>query len=1336
MKANWNYSVQGNYYIGLDVGTNSVGWAVTDEQYHMKKFKGNAMWGVRLFEDAKSAEQRRVSRVARRRLERKKQRLMLLELLFAEEIAKIDPQFYLRMRESDRWADEKQSGSKYSLFHDTDYTDKEYHQSYPTVYHLRSELLGSSQPHDIRLVYLAVHHIMKNRGHFLYEMSDHSNEIMTVPIALEELQQYIQDHYGRDFEPENREQFVTELQRNDIGVTEKKKMLKKAYGRIDECEELGISALLELLAGASVKLAVLFADPDLKNGEVSSVSLKDIDENADTYVDALGDRIGLLESAKTLFDAARLAQVRGDHTYISQAKVAQYEQNRSDLRQLKRYVRRTIPDKYNLIFSERQEKLNNYAAYSQYGLQHGDYHCGQEAFCKFLLGKEVGLPKPEESDTEMSTIYAKVKDGIFLPRLRGSENGVIPYQLNRQELVQILKNASTYLPFLNRVDEDGLSLQKKIIQIFEFRVPYYVGPVSNRAGHHWAVRFSGKEQEKIFPWNFEQIVDTESSAAAFMKNLVGRCTYTGEPVLPKDSLLYSEFALLNEINPIQVNRKPLPLDVKKQLVQDLFYRPEKGTQKRTVTKKDISNYLISRGLIGEGDEISGVDDKVKSKLRSWYDFEDILSRTGDRDMVEDIIRSILVFGKDKKMLRRWLKKNTHGLTEDDVKHICCLKYQDWGRLSKTLLTEIYSPDKYGEAKTIMDYLRDTNLNLMQLLSDDFQFASNAKAHFDALYGNGQTLSQRLDNLYIAPAVRRSIRQTLRIVDEIVDIEKGVPKKIFIEMARDDARAIKKKRTESRKDKLISLYKACKEGSGELFERLANEDENRLRSDKLYLYYTQFGRCMYSEEPIVLDALLRGEKYDIDHIFPQSKIKDNSLDNRVLVKNTLNREKTDEYPIKTDIRQKMQPFWYSLKQKNLISQKKYDRLTRGTKLTNEELSSFVARQLVETRQSTKALATLLKETYGNMTRIVYSKAGNVSDFRQKFGFVKCRDINDLHHAKDAYLNIVVGNVYDTKFTKQFFANIQMENYSLKKVFDFNTPEAWNTVESIQTVKKYMTKNNVLVTRMPHEAKGALYDLQIMPAGKGQLPKKNGMSTERYGGYNKLTGAYFCIVEHTDKKKRVRTIEPVFLYQKEAYERDPVIYCQSILGLKEPVIIASKVRIDTTMELNGNRLLITSRTGNTIIFKHTYQMIVGSEFEQYIKNLSKYNDRCKAKREELPVTSFDGISREKNMELYQLLTRKCGESVYRVCSSAFTIMGNEMAAYEDKFAGMSLWTQVKLLLEALNAFCCNTTYANFKELSGKGTRDRVEFNKNLSVFSSAFLINQSVTGLYEHKIDLLK
>lgn len=201
---------------------------------------------------------------------------------------------------------------------------------------------------------------------------------------------------------------------------------------------------------------------------------------------------------------------------------------------------------------------------------------------------------------------------------------------------------------------------------------------------------------------------------------------------------------------------------------------------------------------------------------------------------------------------------------------------------------------------------------------------------------------------------------------------------------------------------------------------------------------------------------------------------------MLVKSVLNREKTNTYPISQDIRSRMLPFWSMLHDKKMIGDKKYDRLKRNTELTDDELAAFVQRQLTETQQSTKALTQLLQEIYPE-AEIVYSKAGNVSEFRQEFGLLKCREVNDLHHAKDAYLNIVVGNVYKTKFTDRFFLNIRKENYSLKKVFDWDTPGAWKADgTSIATVKKYMAKNNPIITRMPREENGLLFKQTIMPA----------------------------------------------------------------------------------------------------------------------------------------------------------------------------------------------------------------------------------------------------------------
>lgn len=1334
------------YYIGLDIGTNSVGWAVTDEEYRLQKAKGKALWGVRLFEEAKNASERRTSRVARRRIARKKQRLMLLETLFAEELSKADPNFLKRMHESDLWEEDKSTGSANSLFADRAFTDKDYHKRYPTVYHLRSELVRSQEPHDVRLVYLALHHIMKSRGHFLYDTMDSDDKESLNGVStgekLEELCRLLEEAYDTVLDFTDKGAFLSCLQDGGMRISVKGKQLKSYLRKTEQIksqeeqdedndvQRIDVASLADMLSGSGkVKLSKLFGDESLK--DIGNITLqKDLDEQIADVGDMLGDRAELLMKLKEVFDAARLSSLlkkaptaddpTTEFSYLCQAKVQQYEQNGKDLRLLKRYVKKTCPEKYSHIFSEKKKGLDNYAAYSRYGIKNGEYTCGQEAFCKFLRSI---FPKGMDGCDE---IYVRIQENTFLPRLRSSDNGVIPYQLQRRELVKILENASAYLPFLKEKGTDGYTVIEKVIMTFEFRIPYYVGPVSSKAAHRWAVRFAGKEGEKVYPWNFENIVDTEATASAFMEELVGRCTYTGEKVLPKDSLLYGEFSLLNELNPLRLDGHPLPTKVKEKMVQDLFFASSKK-----VTKKAILGYLSGKGLANSNSEITGIDHTVKTVLKSRHDFRSILERTGDRQMVEDVIRAVLVFGEDKTMLRNWLNKHTHGLTEQDKKYICRLKYKDWGRLSDVFLEKIEGVNREtGEIMTIMDALRTTDCNLMQLLAEPYDFAEKAAAYRDELLGNCQSLDERLEDMYISPAVRRSLRQTLRIVDEIVGIQKAAPSKIFVEMARGGKPEDKGTRTVSRKEKLLALYRNCGEQESELFHELENTDEGRLRHDALYLYYTQLGKCMYSGDPIELSEIDKG--YDKDHIFPRSKIKDDSIDNLVLVKNVLNREKSNTYPIGADIRNRMASFWAMLLKKKLISPKKYERLIRAHGLTADELSAFVARQLTQTRQSTKALTVLLQEQYKD-TRIVFSKAGNVSEFRQKFDLIKCRDINDLHHAKDAYLNIVVGNVYDTKFTKRFFLNIQREEYNLKKIFESDTPRAWKTSETIQTVKTVMAKNNILVTRMPKEVRGALFDLQIMPAGKGQLEKKAGMPIEKYGGYNKLTGAYFFVAEYTEKKKRVRAIQPVYLHQKALYEKDSLAYCRQILGLENPKIICRRILTDSLLELDGQRLCISGRTSRQLLFKHTYQLAADALHERYIKDLGKYTERCAEKKAELPVTEYDGLSKEGNLDLYDWFLEKSRRKVY---ADLLKSLCADMETYRDKFASMPMLGQAKLLLEILKSFQCNSRWTNFTELCQKGSVSIIVKSMNISKLSSAYLINQSVTGVYENKVNLLE
>ncbi len=1310
MKKNKNNMVDKDYYIGLDVGTSSVGFAVTDKEYNLKKHSGKSIWGVRLFDEGKTAEERRMIRTNRRRLERRNQRLELLKMLFDNEITKVDFGFFMRLKESFLNVEEKTNGIKYSLFADQNFTDKDYMKKYPTIYHLRKSIATSSEPFDVRLVYLAIRHILKNRGHFLFDIDSDNNSF--------------EENFGAFLESLNE---IKEISLN-INSIDAYNIITKKASKVDRVKELVslcnptkdnkkvIEKLFSLIVGGTVKLC------DICGGEtiISNLSFDMGDDKLLEVADEIGDDFDLIYRAKAVYDSIILEKITKGYNSISEYKIAEYEQHKLDIKQLKIFIKHILKDNelYKEIFKAKKENLTNYSAYSGYKKSDKECHATQQDFCKYLKSK---LPKEYEKNENYCQMYQRINESIFAPKLRKTENGVIPNSLHRSELIAILEKASSYLPFLNETDENKISVKEKIISIFDFKIPYYVGPLKDG----WAVR---KENGKIYPWNFEEKINLEESAEKFINQMTSICTYTGDDVLPKDSLLYSEFEVLNEINNIKINGEPISVECKKQIYTDLFQK-----NKKKVTKKSLESYLRLNGLFVNGDILSGIDDTVKSSLASYHKLKNIIEKTS-YEQTEEIIKRIVLFGDDKKLLKKYFESETQ-LDKEDIKYLLRQKFTGWGRLSRKLLSGIEAVNtQTGELMTIIQMLRETNLNLMKILSQDYSFKEQADEYKAKKLGVKGTPREMVDALYVSPKIRRSIWQTLRILDEIVDVEKGAPKKIFIEVARENEGEDKKKSNSasrrSRKEQLIAWYKECKQNTGELFERLANETEEKLRSKKMYLYYLQFGKCMYSGQTIDLAELDNNSKYDIDHILPRSKIKDDSFDNLVLVKAELNREKTNVYPISEEIREKMAGFWAMLKDRGTISSKKYERLKRHTPLTQDELTAFINRQLVETRQSTKAIAELLKIIYPK-TKVVYSKAGNVTDFRERYDLIKCRDVNDHHHAKDAYLNVVVGNFFDTHFTSEFIKNILTKEYSLnpKALYNMDVKGAWKSGNegTIKNVRRTMAKNNVLFTIMPKEEHGQLFDLTIMKKGSGQVPIKTGLDIEKYGGYNKASGAYFAIVDHNEKGKKIRSIEAILKHQKNEYENNPEAFAKKY-WYNDARIIVSKILFGSIFEFDGVRLSIRGRTGSRIIFSHTYQFVMNEDDLSYVKSIVKYVEKCKQAGGEIAPSSSSNLTIDKNVQMYDMLIQRIDNSIYK---KLFSNMSTDIKKYRNKFMSMTLLEQSDILKEILKAFKCDATNPSFKSLCGKGVVGTILKPKKLLETSRTFLINQSVTGIFETK-----
>lgn len=1338
----------GNYYVGLDVGTGSVGWAVTDEAYHVIKKHGKALWGVRLFESANTAEERRGFRTARRRTQRRKERGELLQELFSDQMMQADPGFFLRMKESKYYPEDKRLADgttpalPYALFADQNYTDVDFYKEYPTIYHLRKELIDSKEPHDVRLVYLALHHIIKHRGHFLFEGKSFST-IQKFETAFEKFCE-VAEEVG--IELENMKEYSQEiqnvLQQNGIGTNGKKAELIHILG----VKSKQLKAVCTLLSGGTVKLDELFAEENYKNVEKNKVcfAVNAYEENESEYEAVLQEKYVFLVAAKAVYDWTVLSKILGIHKFLSEAKVEVYEKHKSDLAILKSLLKGN-KDLFQNMFGVPKKDEANYSAYIGMVKKNGvkqvvDKNCSKESFYLFVKKTLEKIPSCQQVDDILRDIDA----GNYMPKQVSKDNGVIPYQIHEKELNIILENAETYLPFLKEKDENGFSVADKIKAIFRYRIPYYVGPLNTSDKGNtcvaWAVRKNDKIG-KILPWNFQEMIDEEKSAENFIRRMTNKCTYLiGKDVVPKESLLYSKFMVLNELNNLRIDEEKIPVSLKQQIYRDLFQRYRK------VTGKKLQDYLLKEGIISKSQSITGFDQNFKASLKSYLDFKELGLHTilSESDM-ERIIMDITLFSDAKPMLKKRLKKGFPILTDKQISFLVERRYAGWGTLSRDFLCEMKAANpEDGEIVSIMDMLWNSNDNLMQLLGKKYNFVQAIEDENSQFADDEHVTYETVKEMYLSPSVKRPVWQTLKIMQELMKIMGAAPKRIFLEVAREKTDA---KRSISRKQQLQELYAACKREEPQWMEMLATEDDNKLRSDRLFLYYIQKGRCMYSGEAIDLESLYDENMYDVDHIYPQSKVMDDSLNNRVLVKRKLNAEKSDTYPLSKMIRQSQKPFWDMLKKQGFLTQEKYDRLVRNTAFDTDELSGFIARQLVETRQSTKAVAELLKKSYPG-TEVVYSKANVVSQFRQDFDMIKVRDVNDYHHAKDAYLNIVVGNTYYVKFTKDaawFVRNTPGARYNLKKIFKAEKVERGGEVAwepggngTICIVRQMMSKNNILFTRKSYEASGGLFDQQLMKKGKGQVPIKNNgdgrLTIEKYGGYNKAKGAYFMLVESEGKKGVLkRTLETVPLYLKNKLEGDNnalLDYCIQECGLKNPRIVIPKINIDSLFSIKGFRMHLSGRQVNSLIFKNANQLVLPQEDALVIKKIVKFCERKKINKSHT-LSERDNLTAAELIRIYDVLKNKLENTVYKVKMSAAAL---EVGKNRDAFCSLEREDMCKQIAEILHLFQCNSSLCNFGLVHGPGNSGKVSIVKNISNYEDLLLITQSVTGFYENVIDL--
>ena len=1330
----------GKFYVGLDVGTDSVGIACTDENYNLLRAKGKDLWAVRLFDEAVTAADRRTKRTARRRLQRRAQRIDLLQELFEPYVP--DKLFFARLNNSGFLYEDKNERlqSPYSLFADKTFTDKEYYKKFPTIFHLRRSLIDPDEKQDIRLYYLALHHIIKYRGHFLFEgqsMAD-IHDIKKLFAELNAIAENIFDSQIPCFDKSKAESLKSIFMDSGKRLNDKKKACFELFGAGPRDKEI-----ITMILGGKGRTAIIFDNEEYN--EEKSYSFADFDE--ETFAakqEVFGDDFEYLQAMKNIYDYLIFERILSGNSYISDSMIKLYETHKSDLHLLKKFILDNFGhDEYVRFFKSTEEKCNyvNYIGYTKKGKRKVNVKkCTQDDFYKYLKGFIAKCPK---GTTDLSDgayaikddIIARTDDKAFLPKILNADNGLFPYQINGSELDAILKSLCRDYPVFAEKDPDGLSIADKIAKIFRFRIPYYVGPLNTAhesvGGNSWAVRKIGEEDGRITPWNFDSKIDRTASNEKFMRRMTNKCSYLhSENVLPRCSIIFQKFNTLNQLNKLKINEKPITVQLKQDIYNDLFLKYKR------VSDRLIKHYLVNKGYVAASDEaqisLSGKDGDFSASMSSYIVLKKILGDFVDKN--DSICENIILWhtlNTDKSVVEKLIEDH-YGDVPEIKQNIKQLKgitsFKDFSTLSKKFLCGLYGGVDVatGLVYTILGELYRTNKNLNEILYDDV-YSFNEAIKNENGDDSDEVTYDTLCRMYISPQTRRGVWQALRMTDEYITALGKAPDKIFVEVTRRSEK--EKERTVSRRKKLLDLYNGIKDANtiNELTAELNRKSDSDLRQERLYLYFMQCGKCAYTEKRINLEEL-GSDLYDVDHILPQSLVKDDSIDNKVLVLRERNKVKSDTYPLPPDF--KRIDFWKKLKTAGLMSEKKYSLLTRTDPLNDSDYEDFINRQIVVTGQTAKAVAELLNLKYGKLgTEIVYSKAQNVTDFKNKFSIIKCRETNDLHHARDAYLNIVVGNVYNTRFTKSgdYYKKIDKEKADdlrknhLKKLFYVPLAGAWEPQTSIGIVKSTLAKNSMTVTRYAFVGKGAFYDETVYGKGDAAIacPRKNAYpynQTEKYGGYKSLKTAYFAIVESLDKKGRtLKTIEaiPVIVDYDARVHSDAVEkYLTEKVGLKQPKITVKKLKIKSLLEVNGTPVWIAGVTGKQIILHNAVQWYTDTETDEYVNRLVKLigqkkdgilsEDKLSLPEHIVSPNRFGErksvVNAEKNMALYDKIIGQLNKSIYKGVTGMSNVC-EMLIKHTDKFKALSVFEQSTILLNCVKLLKCNAVSADLS-LLGEG------------------------------------
>ena len=385
------------------------------------------------------------------------------------------------------------------------------------------------------------------------------------------------------------------------------------------------------------------------------------------------------------------------------------------------------------------------------------------------------------------------------------------------------------------------------------------------------------------------------------------------------------------------------------------------------------------------------------------------------------------------------------------------------------------------------------------------------------------------------------------------------------------------------------------------------------------------------------------------------------------------------------------------------------------------------------------------------------------------FYKNRDMNDYHHAHDAYLANIIGMYIQKNYPhlqkelnysqyrrvwRKYYENTKNNNgvnwFATLGKFSSNNEEAdWYGQDIIAYMRKIFCYRDVIISKKVEENTGAFYSETKYPredkAGSKLVPLKQGnnmrgadnlkeLDTRKYGGYKGGEKAYFVLVKYCIEKALKKKVKKE--YHMEFVEI-PVYIAR---GIKNNDINLYDYVCDILNEANKNSVADVEILRNKV---PKYQMIIGENGEEYY--LVGATEVANSKQFVLGGANqrynrlLNYIMYGKNDKSQYIQTELLNEQLNGLYEFLITKIMSEYKGFVDKtikiqqsnvFYNLDVKEKKSFISEMIKFVQPDSKYPYLKKYGG-GLGDRFGRKDGYKVGKKITLVDKSVTGLYERR-----